>query len=516
MRAFLTDARPTQLKRKARCNDAQGEVPAPKRFAMGLVSNLLPPPIHTFPDGLPDVGCPELQNSDKRKRKAVDELIMPVSKTMKISGEEEMTIGQPNDMEGLPTLNIASGATLSVVTSLRSHLLDLPVEIIYEIGTHADSATVHNLTAVCHFLADCLIPLFFKRQDFQAPSADNAYPKISASTIQHFTALQVWRRSSLFRPLKYAIFSLRPEDAGRQAELLRKFFESLQGEVFTQLLIIYIHSLPYFHSQPAAIFTILQSIVGCKSLSVDASSCHTISIEGIPTVEVRQGNVCQVAAQIHSFTASTPLLFSPYLLPWTFALFAHAKLHELDLQNILLLPEHWANLLPQINIPTLTKVCIPVDVPPSSVTHFVLRHQCLNSLVVGGDSDLGCTDYSGLGELCLPHLQELRGPLNVVKSFLNAMEAPLTITHLAIELYPVGTLTAELLQDILNHPSCAILPRLTLAFGEPEDTLILKHLNLGFTGSPVQELIITYRQSPFAFTEMTLVNTILLFHTIIA
>jgi hypothetical protein len=116
---------------------------------------------------------------------------------------------------------------LSIMTASSCHLFELPVETIYEIGQHADTETVHALTAVCSFLANCLAPLYFKRQRLRVPRADDAYPMIFASTLQHFIALHVWRRTSLFRQLKRAAITLRSEAADRPAGLLRSFFESL-------------------------------------------------------------------------------------------------------------------------------------------------------------------------------------------------------------------------------------------------------------------------------------------------
>jgi hypothetical protein len=494
--------------RPSQRSDAEDDVPAPQRHVgssgVPLERHLVdrqPSPVNPgLRDDLSYAKCPELQVSGQRKRKVTDEPhTMPVTKMSKISSEQTQVMGHSDD--------IASGAVLSAITALKSPLFKLPVEIIYRIGTYTDTETVHSLTAICHYLANCFIPLYFKRQDFRAPRIDCAYPTIVASTIQHFTALQLWRRSSLFRPLKYAIFTMRSEDADRRAESLRIFFESLHGTIFTRHLTIYIHSptLP-------AISTVLQNIVGCRSLAIEESNCDSsIAIEGIPTFEPHQHIACHVAAQtqIDRFMTSSPLVFMPCLLPWTFMLLTSAKLRDLDLQNTPLLPDQWANILSQITIPTLRKVAISIDVPPHSVIDFLLRHTHLNSLVFGRKSDPGCSDYSNLGELSLPFLRELRGPVNVVKSFLDVLQPSLTITDLAIELYPVGSTTTELVinvQDVLNHLSCAILPRLTLAFCNPEDTLMLEHLDFGFTGSPVEDLIITHGREPFTFTEVALVN----------
>jgi hypothetical protein len=407
---------------------------------------------------------------------------MPVTKVMKTSQEH---VAGP-----YRSIDIADPCTLICTFHL------LPTEIIRKIGTFADAETLHALTAVCHFLANCIAPLYLERQGLQIPIPDDRYPSIFASTTAHMLALQVWRRSYLFAPLKRVTVVLHHRDAEKRALYLCNFFDSLQDVIFTNRLTIHIDP----RSQATAL-PVLKRVTGCKVLAVQELNCPWFDPHPPPVT----GNIAisrtrtYHAPSIDSFQSSSNILFTDPFLPWTISLL-RMELTSLLLHDTPLSPDHWAQLLKQIDIPSLRNVSISADVESSSLTSFLQRHSNLVSLRFAQTSK-----YIRLGPLRLLHLRELQGPPLILKSLLDAFEPSVKISDLSLDTYPVERETPDNLRDILVHPACSCALRLKIRFAESQDTFVLKDLRL--SQSQIQELTITEGDDGFTFTETALVIT---------
>jgi hypothetical protein len=328
------------------------------------------------------------------------------------------------------------------------------------------------------------------------PSPDDPYSPIFASTSSHFTALQVWRRSIFFFTVKRATITLHHGDVDRQAKILGNFFDSVQGVIFAQHLAVYINA----QSQAAAL-AVLQRVSGCEELAV-----HELSrlwydpnpptvIGDLASFATRQ--TCRYVGlkQVHTFESSTDILFTESFLHWTIPMM-QIKLTRLRLHNLSLSPDRWTQLLALINIPTLREIAIPVIGQSDSLTSFLRRHSQVVSLRFTRTSE-----HIRLGTLFLPHLRELRGPSVIIKSLADVLQPTVKISDLTIETFDDDTCKA--LHDILTHPACSSVLRLTIVLADPEDICLLKDLQLA--QSLVEEITISEDSNGFTFTETTLV-----------
>jgi hypothetical protein len=416
---------------------------------------------------------------------------MPATKVMKTAQDHIAGLDR--------SINVTDQCTpISTMASRNTQAFHLlPTEIIRKIGTFADADTLHALTAVCHFLANCITPLYVERQGLQIPKSDDRYPSIFASTPAHMLALQVWRRSYLFAPLQHLTVVLHHRDADKRAQSLCNLFDSLQDVIFTNRLTIHIDP----RSQATAL-AVLKRVAGCKVLAVRELNSpwydpHPPPVTGDFAIFATPRTGIYHAPSIDSFESSSNILFTDPFLPWTIPLL-HMKLTSLHLHDTSLSHDHWAQLLERINIPLLRNVSISADVEPSPLTSFLRRHSNLVSLRFGQTSK-----YIRLGTLCLLHLRELQGPPPILKSLMDAFEPSVNISDLSIDTHPVERETPDTLRDILVHPACSYVLRLKIRFAESQDTFVLKDLHL--SQSQVQDLTITEGNDGFTFTETALV-----------
>jgi hypothetical protein len=311
----------------------------------------------------------------------------------------------------------------------------LPAELISAIGVFADPETLYNLTCVCHYISECIIPLYLKTQGFIAPSS-KSFPvtTISISTISQIMALQVWRRSSIFTVATLAFVYLATEKAQARVQarclrtafsspappFCRKLFIQLEGHATENLIVLHsIKEFKYVH-----IFTRDGQDVPPLQLSEIGGLVHLEN--AIPVL------------QFQHLEIRTPLLFTAIYVPWVSQALSSPHLHSVDLQKLDLLSFQWANLLQVLQIPSVKHFSITADAPLRSFTAFLNRHRNVKVLFIAEtEKQSRLRSTTAVRQLHLPDLEELHGPLHFLRPLLDVVRTP-NLSTLSIFPSPQG------------------------------------------------------------------------------
>jgi hypothetical protein len=129
------------------------------------------------------------------------------------------------------------------------------------------------------------------------------------------------------------------------------------------------------------IVTFLENICasGCEELTC-MGFCDGVcpsSVNGLTRIGGHLGT-----NHLKAFEASSQLLFSPQLLPFTVQTIHSASLHKLCLSSIKLSPAHWDKLLQSLAIPTLVEFRADADCAPSTLVQFLAHHPAITRLTI--------------------------------------------------------------------------------------------------------------------------------------
>jgi hypothetical protein len=391
-------------------------------------------------------------------------------------------------------------------------LCDLPVELVFAIGLFADITTLYNLTCLCHYVSDCITPLYLKKQGFIAPSTD-AFPvtTISISTISQIAALQVWRRSSIFRVATLAFIYLTADktEARVQARYLRSAFSSPKALFARKLFIrlganteenlVVLHSIKEFESIHIFTHDGQDFDVPLRFSAIEEVFRH---VNAIPVLQLRHLEI------------RTSLLFTTFYVAWVSQALKSPYLHTVDVRKLDLQPFQWTDLLQRLYIPTIKSFFITAEAPLRCITAFLKRHPNIKVLFIAEtekQNRLRCTTTNCV--LPLPDLQELHIPVHFAGPLLNIIHSA-NISMLSIFPSPQG-LCPHALGRLLLHPACSHVTKLEIKL---QDTSATEFITLDSAQVPslpeIRHLHITHGatfSTDYAmFTEESLVRSLLL------
>ncbi|OJA10243.1 hypothetical protein AZE42_12877 [Rhizopogon vesiculosus] len=180
------------------------------------------------------------------------------------------------------------------------------------------------------------------------------------------------------------------------------------------------------------IITFLKSIwsSGCEDLTCMGFYDHvgSLSVTGLTQIQ-RSVDVNQLKA----FEASSQVLFSPQLLPFTIQTIRFSSLEKLRLSSIKLSSAHWDKLLRHLAIPTLVELQVDADCMPSMLICFLARHPAIDHLAVNPRPGARWRMNRVMMSLTL-FMAVLDGPLSHVLPVLWCHHIPPTLTCLGISL----------------------------------------------------------------------------------
>ena len=128
-----------------------------------------------------------------------------------------------------------------------------------------------------------------------------------------------------------------------------------------------------------------------------------------------------------SFTASSPIMFTPHARRITLDIMSARNLRELRLTNSPMSGKTWNHFLTRISIPDLTLLEIDGRLTLKSVCSFLRRHVGITSLTLGA-SILPRSYHSEI--VVLPHLSHLQAPVRLALPFLRVNT---TLTRLSLQ-----------------------------------------------------------------------------------
>jgi hypothetical protein len=181
------------------------------------------------------------------------------------------------------------------------------------------------------------------------------------------------------------------------------------------------------------IITFLENIraSGCEELTCIGLCDHvgSSSVTGFAHIQ-RSVDVNQLKA----FEASSRVLFSPQLLPFTIQTIRFSSLEKLRLSSIKLSSAHWDKLLRDLAIPTLVELRVDADCAPSTLTRFLARHPTIDHLAVNPPRPGVRWRTSRVTTSLTLSMSVLDGPLSHILPVLRCHRIPPTLTVLGISL----------------------------------------------------------------------------------
>ncbi|KAG2094527.1 hypothetical protein BD769DRAFT_1678598 [Suillus cothurnatus] len=180
------------------------------------------------------------------------------------------------------------------------------------------------------------------------------------------------------------------------------------------------------------IVTFLENIhaSGCEELTcIGLGDC----LDSLSVTRLAQIQRCVGANHLKAFEASSQVLFSPPLLPFTIQTIHFSCLEKLRMSSIKLNSTQWDKLLRSLAIPTLIELRVDADCALSMLIRFLCRHPAVSNL--GIMLQPGCPSRTNRVTPCLTiSMSVLDGPLSHVLPILwNHHQTP-TLNCLAISL----------------------------------------------------------------------------------
>jgi hypothetical protein len=293
------------------------------------------------------------------------------------------------------------------------------------VATLLSDQDLHNLTQVCHRMANVVCPIFLARRDFSLG------PNSHTVRDRAFQALPIWvrwQRSSSFTSVRSLYCWLNPnkEKGGVQLRRLQTTFMSLPSQ--TTFKAVHIHLVPMTQEQS---LDLLHSIL--------RTGCSNITITSLSSPNTHLGS--RHAAQ--SLTTLRGLV-------------------ELTLRYRNFTSEYWTTLLSQLAVPSLQRFTVCGNVSVSVICNFLSRHPSVRGLQFM--SSCKVTSEAAGCAVGLPLLEDLGGPAHHIFTLLRSASALCPLQSLDIHddksIYPSFDTYLEVVAGCLaycENPLCLFM-----------------------------------------------------------
>ena len=300
-------------------------------------------------------------------------------------------------------------------------LFVLPNELLHEIIDHLGVKDLGACTRVSLILKDIAGPRYMTALKFSP--VRRFWASVDEKNCE---ALLVWRRMTNFTcPSNIYCSLFNAKDSHLRA--LGIFFESPQC---ANIPTAYLSCFGGTESL-AATATLLASIraSGCQSLSYSARSDPSA-----PCVTSFPKSSRATPTQFESFSSACNNVFSSPLLSFTLTTLRNSPLRELVLQDTGLSPTMWARLLRSLDLPLLLRLEVDPQCSVRTLLTFLQRHSHIQSLCISVYGESKKARQSRPLPVHLPSLRALGGPSEYLKSLLQCLGQPSSVTALSVDL----------------------------------------------------------------------------------
>ncbi|KAG2744341.1 hypothetical protein P692DRAFT_20696339, partial [Suillus brevipes Sb2] len=304
----------------------------------------------------------------------------------------------------------------------------LPVEILIVIVTLLGTQDLRSVTQVCSLLREIAGPLFFVNRNFPTSPQDLFHIRVDSP---NFDVLTTWRRMDTFRPPRMMLCWLNSDLQPPQLSAFSYFLQSVPSKSIRYLTLFWnfdILNSPVLPQIVAFLENIRAS--GCEELTCVGlgDRAGPSSVTGLARIQGRVG-----ANHLKAFEASSQVLFSPRLLPFTIQTIRFSCLERLRMSSTKLNSTQWDKLLRSLAIPTLVELRVDADCAPSTLIRFLCRHPAVSNLSIMPRP--GCPSRTNRVTPRLTiSMSVLDGPLSHVLPILRSHHQKPTLTCLGISL----------------------------------------------------------------------------------
>lgn len=304
----------------------------------------------------------------------------------------------------------------------------LPVEILIVIVTLLGTQDLRSVTQVCSLLREIAGPLFFVNRNFPTSPQDLFHIRVDSP---NFDVLTTWRWMDTFRPPRMMLCWLNSDLQPPQLSAFLYFLQSVPSKSIRYITLFWSFDILNSPVLPQ-IIAFLENIraSGCEELTCIGlgDRVGSSSITGLARIQGHVG-----ANHLKAFEASSQVLFSPRLLPFTIQTIRFSCLERLRLSSIKLNSTQWDKLLRSLAIPTLVELRVDADCAPSTLIRFLGRHTAVSNLSIMPRP--GCPSRTNRVTPRLTiSMSVLDGPLSHVLPILRNHRQTPTLTCLAISL----------------------------------------------------------------------------------
>ena len=278
-------------------------------------------------------------------------------------------------------------------------------------ASHLGDEDLYTLTYVSHRIASIVFPIYFARKELLLSSHTNSLSLCG----EGFKALDVWRRSPTFLPLRRLAcsFSFDTKLACTQIQYLKRCFDSLPPDSRT-----FVRSVCLTHIMANSLDEVLALLQGTVLLT----SCLHVTLSDVTFAETpRPASVShasrrpRIRVNGRKRTVVTTYLDSLELL----------RLTGFDLSS-----SQWHELLSSLSIPKLDSLEIWGSSSMIAIFHFLLQHSHVGELrfICCSWNDASSSPYW----LKLPFLRTLQGYPYQIRSILRSLRSTPVLRDLVI------------------------------------------------------------------------------------